>query len=92
MPDPECKTAIIRILAGLEKTIDATREPLTTEIKDLKTSQAKIKNAIPEMWNQLDVITTRIEGAEEWISDIEYKIMENNEAYQYILYTLVSWW
>jgi len=49
MPEPEFKTTIIRILAGLDKSIEHTRESLTTEIKDLKTSQAKIKNAITEM-------------------------------------------
>ena len=83
MPDPECKTAIIRILAGLEKTIDDTREPLTTEIKDLKTSQAKIKSAITEMQNLLDTMTMRMEEAEDRIGDIgdiEDKIMENNET------------
>ena len=42
MLDPEFKT-IISILAGLEKSIEDTRESLTTEIKDLKTRQAEIK-------------------------------------------------
>lgn len=51
MPDPELKTKIIRILAGLEKSTEYIRESLTTEIKDLKTNQAKIKNAITEMQN-----------------------------------------
>ena len=43
MLDPEFKATIIRILAGLEKNREDTRGSLTTEIKDLKTSQAKIK-------------------------------------------------
>jgi len=43
MPDPEFKATITRILAGLEKSREDTREPLTAEIKDLKPSQAKIK-------------------------------------------------
>ena len=47
LPEPEFKTTIIRTPAGLKKSIEATRESLTAEIKDLKTSQAKIKNAIP---------------------------------------------
>ena len=42
MPDPEFKTTIIRILSGLEKSIEDSRESLTTEIKHLKTSQAEI--------------------------------------------------
>ena len=43
MPDPEFKAIIKRILAGLEKNIEVTREFVTTEIKDLN------ENAITEM-------------------------------------------
>ena len=40
MLDTEFKATIIRILAGLEKSIEDTRESLTAETKGLKTSQA----------------------------------------------------
>ena len=40
---------IIRILAGLEKSIEDTRESLPPEIKELKSNEAEIKNAITEM-------------------------------------------
>ena len=40
---------MIKILSGFEEIIEDTREPLITEIKDLKTSQGKTKNAITEM-------------------------------------------
>ena len=43
MPDPEFKTTIIRMLAGLEKSIEDTKESLTAKIKDLKTLQAETK-------------------------------------------------
>ena len=43
IPDPEFKTTIIKIQSGLEKSIEDTRESLTTEIKDLKTTQAEMK-------------------------------------------------
>ena len=46
MPEKEFKTTIMRIQAGLEKTIEDTRKSLTTEIKDGKTSQAEIKNKV----------------------------------------------
>ena len=54
------------------------RETLTAETKELKNNQAEMKNAISEIWNLLDVMTTRMEEAEEWINDIEDRIMENN--------------
>ena len=49
--EQEFRTTVVRILAGLEKYIEDTREAPAAEIKDLKTSQAKIKNSIPEMQN-----------------------------------------
>ena len=49
MPDPEFKATIIGILVGLEKSIEDARESLTAQIKDLKTSQAKMKNAITKI-------------------------------------------
>ena len=36
MPDPEFTVKLIRILAGLEKSIEDMREALTIEIKELK--------------------------------------------------------
>ena len=49
MPEPEFKTRITKILGGFEKSIEDIRESISAEIKDLKSSPAKIKNAITEM-------------------------------------------
>ena len=45
----EFKIIIISILVALEKSIEYTRESLTSEIKELKSSQAKIKNPITKI-------------------------------------------
>ena len=50
---------------------------LTTEIKEKK---SEMKNTTNEITNILDAIKNRLEEAEEQISDIEYNIIENNEA------------
>ena len=57
MPVPQFEATIIRILAGLEKSMEDIRETLSARIKELK-KQAKMKNAITEIGNQLDVMTT----------------------------------
>ena len=49
IPDPEFKSTIIRILAGLAKSIKDTRESLAIEIKDIKTSLAEMKNTITDI-------------------------------------------
>ena len=44
----EFKATIIRVLSGLEKSIEDIREILTSEIKDLKPNHAEMKNAITD--------------------------------------------
>ena len=39
----EFRTKVIKILSGLERSIEDIREALPAEMKDLKTSQAEIK-------------------------------------------------
>ena len=51
---------IIKTAAGLEKeTQKTTRETFTVEIKELKSSQANVKNAITEMQCQVEAFKTR---------------------------------
>ena len=45
----ELKTMIIKILGGFEKKIQNTRESFIVEIKELKSNQAKIENAVTEL-------------------------------------------
>ena len=78
--EKEFRTVVIRLLAGLARSIGDTRVTLVGDIKHLKPSQAKITKAMLEMQNVLHVITSRMEKAEDQIDDIEDKIMENNKA------------
>ena len=80
MSELELKTVIIRILSGLEKSLEDNRESLYVEIKGQKSIKAEIKNAIIEIQTQMEAINTRMDEAEEEVSNIEDTIMENNEA------------
>ena len=42
--EQEFRSIVTRLTVGLHKSIEDTRETLAAEIKDLNTSQAKIKN------------------------------------------------
>ena len=50
------------------------------EIKELKSNQAKIKNAITEMQSQMEALIARINKADKRVHDIEDNIMENKES------------
>ena len=45
----EFKIIVIKLIAGLEKSIEDSRESITTEIKGLRNSQEELKNAINEV-------------------------------------------
>ena len=70
------------IISGIEKNMEDISHVLITNINNLKKNQLETKYTITKIWNQLDVMTTRMKEVEEWISDIEDKIMENDEAEQ----------
>ena len=76
MSEPEYRITIIRIQAGVENRL----ESLSAEIKEVKNSQNEIKNAITELQSWTDATAARMDEAEQRISDIEDKIMENNET------------
>ena len=60
--------------------MEDTKQSLIGEIKELKSNQVEIKKAITEMLSKTEAPTGRINEAEERISDIEDKMMENKEA------------
>ena len=51
MLELEHRITIIKILPGLEKSIEDNRESFSGEIKELKSNQVKIKKAINGMKN-----------------------------------------
>ena len=76
MSEPEFRITIISILAGVENRL----ESLSAEIKEVKASQEEIKSVITELQSQMDVMAERMDEAEQQISYIEDKLMENNKA------------
>ena len=78
--ESEFRIIVIKLIAGLENSIEDSRESIATEIKGLRNSQEELKNAINELQNKMEMTTARIEEAEERIGELEDKIMEKEEA------------
>ena len=76
MSELEFRITIIRTLSGVENT----KESFSVEIKEVKSSQDEIKNAITETQCLMNVLVARMDEAEQRISKIEDKITENSEA------------
>jgi len=64
MSEVEFRTTIIKILAGLEKSMEDIRETLSGEIKKRKSNQVEIKRAINEVQLKMEVLTARINETE----------------------------
>ena len=78
--EQEFRIIVIKLIAGLEKSIQDCRQSISTEIKGLKNTREELKNAINEVQNKMEATTSRIEEAEERIGELEDKIMEKEEA------------
>ena len=77
--EQEFRIIVIKLIAGLEKSVEDSRESIATEIKGLRNSQEELQNATNEVQNKMEVTTARIEEAEEIIGELEDKIMEKEE-------------
>ena len=78
--ESEFRIIVIKLIAGLENSIEDSRESLATEIKGLRHSHEELKNALNKMQNKMETTTAQIEEAEERIGELEDKVMEKEEA------------
>ena len=49
-------------------------------IRKYRKSQEKLENSLAEMKAQLKALNSRMNNAEEWVSDLEYRIMEITQS------------
>ena len=60
--EQEFRILVIRLITGLEKSIQDSRESTAAEIKKLKNSHDELKNAVNEM-QKLEAVTVKTEEA-----------------------------
>ena len=73
---------IVNVIQNLGNRIDKMQETFNKDLEELKRSQATTKNTINEIKNTLEGINSRITQAEEWISDLEDRMVEITAAEQ----------
>ena len=76
----EFRIIVIKLIAGLEKRIEDSRESITTEIKGLRNSHEELKHAINKVQTKMLVTTAWTEEAENRIDELEDKIMGKDQA------------
>ena len=82
LPEKEFRVMIVKMIQNLGNRIDKMQETFNKDLEELKSKQTMMNSTINETKNSLEGINTRITKAEEWISDLEDKIVEVTTAEQ----------
>ena len=64
------------MIKNLENKMWKMQESINKDLEELKNKHTKTSNTITEIINTLEGINSRISEAEEWISELEDKMLE----------------
>ena len=86
LPEKEFRIMIVKMIQDLRKTMEAKinkmQEMFNKDLEELNNKQREMTNTITEMKATLEGINSRITEAEEWISDLEDRVVEFTAAEQ----------
>ena len=82
LPEKEFRVMIVKMIQNLGNRMEKTEETFNKDLEELKSKQTMMSNTINETKNSLEGINSRITEAQEWISDLEDKIVEITTAEQ----------
>ena len=75
LPEKEFRIMIIKMIKNLENKMEKMQESINKDLEELKNTFAET-NTITEIKKTLEGISSRISEAEEWISELEDKMVE----------------
>ena len=82
LPEKEFRVMIVRMIQNLRSRMEKIKEIFNKDLEELKSTQTMMSNTINKIENCLEGINSRITEAEQWISDLEDKIVEITTAEQ----------
>ena len=80
--EKEFRVMIVKMIQNLGNRMEKTQERFNKDLEEVRSKQTMINNTINEIKNSLEGINSIITEAEEWISDLEDKIVEITTAEQ----------
>ena len=66
---------IVKMIQNIGNRMEKIQETFNNDL-ELKSKQTMMNKTINEIKNSLEGMNSRIIGAEEWMSDLEYKVVE----------------
>ena len=76
LPEKEFRIMIVKMIKNLENKMEKMQESINKDLEELKNKHIEINSIITEIKNTLEGINSRISEAEEWISELEDKMVE----------------
>ena len=80
LTDTEFKKEVLKILKELREDINSNADSSRKELENIRRNQEKLDNSFAEIQTELKAIKSRMKNAEEWISDVDDKIMEITQS------------
>ena len=66
----------VKMIQNLRNRMEKIQETFNKDLEELKSKQTVMSNTVNEIKNTLERINTRMTEAEEWISELENKMVE----------------
>ena len=82
LPEKEFRVMIVKMIQNLGNRIEKIQETFNKDLEELNSKQTMMNYTINETQNSLEGINGRITETEEWISDLEDKIVAITTAEQ----------
>ena len=76
LPEKEFRVMIVKMIQNLANRMEKIKDTLNKDLEELKNKQTEMNNTVTEMKTTLERINSRITEAEEWISDLEDRMVE----------------
>ena len=80
--EKEFRVMIVKMIPNLGTGMENRQETFNKDLEELKSKQTMMNNTINGIKNSLEGNNSRITEAEEWINDLEDKIVEITTAEQ----------
>ena len=76
LSEKEFRVMIVKMIQNLGNRMEKIQETFNKDLEELKSKQTVMKNTINEIKNNLKGINSGITEAEEWIGELEDKMVE----------------
>jgi len=73
---------IVKMIKNLENRMEKMQESTHKDLEELKNKHIETNNKIIEIKNTLEGVNSRIPEAEEWINELEDKMVETTSEEQ----------